>query len=139
LSIAGTGEDERVAFARIRFTEDEVASWEIATLPGQDPGKLKQGEIFGYPVDSGTGAYMDTAVYQELAAQMKADGSFFERLFSEMDKTYKHTRSWASFPLKQGNIVLFSSGYGDGLYASFWGMNKSGSPVVLITDFGLGK
>lgn len=33
------------------------------------------------------------------------------------------------------NVMIFSSGYGDGFYASYWGFDDTGSPVALVTDF----
>jgi hypothetical protein len=35
------------------------------------------------------------------------------------------------------NVVEFSSGWGDGCYASYWGLDAAGEPVSLATDFGL--
>jgi hypothetical protein len=35
------------------------------------------------------------------------------------------------------NMFIFTSGWGDGEYASYWGFDANGSPVCLITDFGI--
>lgn len=35
------------------------------------------------------------------------------------------------------NIICFSSGWGDGCYASWFGLNREGVPACLVTDFGL--
>jgi hypothetical protein len=32
-------------------------------------------------------------------------------------------------------VVAFSSGYGDGVYASYWGLDAGGAPAVLCLDF----
>ena len=42
----------------MRFAEGRPDHWELAVLPGQDTATLKDGEIFGYPVDAGLGCYM---------------------------------------------------------------------------------
>jgi Protein of unknown function (DUF4241) len=31
--------------------------------------------------------------------------------------------------------VIFSAGWGDGFYASYWGLNAKGEPLKLVTDF----
>lgn len=129
LSIVRIDDDERVAFARLRFAVDEVATWEMATLPGEALKSLKPDERFGYGVDSGMGAFMDAATCREMERRRDAGRSFSEQLMS--------ADVGAIVPLKRGNIAVFSSGFGDGLYASYWGLNKAGAPVVLVTDFGV--
>jgi hypothetical protein len=32
-------------------------------------------------------------------------------------------------------IAMFQSGWGDGFYASYWGLDARGEPVCLVTDF----
>ena len=32
-------------------------------------------------------------------------------------------------------LVVFTSGWGDGVYPSYWGLDTSGIPVALVTDF----
>ena len=33
------------------------------------------------------------------------------------------------------NVVVFQSGWGDGLYASWWALDEAGEPLWLATDF----
>ncbi len=54
---AGTVKDNRVAFARVDFSSAPVVRWSQALIEGQDPATLKPGEMFGYPVDAGTGSF----------------------------------------------------------------------------------
>jgi Protein of unknown function (DUF4241) len=35
------------------------------------------------------------------------------------------------------NVVAFSSGFGDGAYPSFVGLDRDGRPAVVLTDFGV--
>jgi hypothetical protein len=51
---------------------------------------------------------------------------------------YVHTWGWAIYqpdPESTANCVAFMSGYGDGIYSSYWGLDASGAPVCLTTDF----
>jgi hypothetical protein len=40
-------------------------------------------------------------------------------------------------PETGANVVEFSSGWGDGCYASYWGLGDDGALCCLVTDFGL--
>jgi hypothetical protein len=40
-------------------------------------------------------------------------------------------------PATGANLVVCSSGHGDGFYASYWGLDGKGKPVCLVTDVGL--
>ncbi|WML52274.1 DUF4241 domain-containing protein [Neobacillus sp. PS3-12] len=45
-------EDERIAFAIIKFNENKVITWEMALQQGQGIDELEDDEFFGYGVDS---------------------------------------------------------------------------------------
>lgn len=138
--VASEGEeqqpDERVAYARIVFANRPVASWKMAVWENSDITQLAANEFFGYGVDSGTGSFMDASACQLLEQESEKNDQFFETLSEEMDKTYKHTRSWYVKDLGNGNqVAMFSTGWGDGSYASYIGMDEEGQIVRLVTDF----
>ena len=137
-AIATRGDDERIALARIDFAPGPISRWELAVIEGQDVTTLKRGEIFGYGVDSGTGAFLDAEALRAFGAERDRGGEAFDtRLFAEMDKTYRHTRSWHLHPTPKGTVALFSSGYGDGTYPTYKAYGKDGALVAVITDFGI--
>ncbi len=35
------------------------------------------------------------------------------------------------------NVIGFSSGFGDGAYPSWFGLDAGGAPIVLLTDFAI--
>ncbi|WP_169056856.1 DUF4241 domain-containing protein [Bacillus pumilus] len=47
--------DERVAYAMIKFTNEQTTEWELATRAGQELKNLKKDEFFGYGVNTGMG------------------------------------------------------------------------------------
>ncbi|HET8785971.1 MAG TPA: DUF4241 domain-containing protein, partial [Candidatus Limnocylindrales bacterium] len=49
--------DRRIAAALVRVADGDPVRWELALVPGQDPTSLAPDEVFGYGVDSGTGAF----------------------------------------------------------------------------------
>jgi hypothetical protein len=135
LAVARIGNDERIAFARLLFSERPVVRWEPALLAGQDPAKLEPGELFGYGVDSGTGGFMDRAAAVALAQRFEKDDSYFEAIVAKMDETQRTTWSATLWELGKENAAFFSSGWGDGLYGSYVGYDASGKIARLLTDF----
>lgn len=122
--------DQRVAAARVTLGEGAVARWSLATAAGQDPSELAPGAIFGYGVDSGTGCFADAG-----GAPSLAEAAVQEDLTAGLRETYVDTWSWAEQELERGGVVAFSSGFGDGHYASFWGWGAGGELLCLVTDF----
>jgi hypothetical protein len=137
LSIAEFSDDQRVAFATVRFRQSKPIVWDMLTVGDQSLLTLKPDEIFGYPVDAGTGCFMDLNAGKMLTEIMNKDHRFYETLIAEMDKTYRHTWSWLNMKLDGANLVAFSSGCGDGFYASYAGFDADGEVAVVLTDFGV--
>ena len=132
--------DERTAFARVDFDTGEVARWEMALVEGQNPDELTDTEIYGYGVDAGTGCFMDAVTSKFLTERMGEKEDYYEDIIGLLERTYKHTRSWANFKPREeekGNVVAFSTGYGDGMYASYFGIASDERPICLVTDFGV--
>ncbi|MFS0555927.1 DUF4241 domain-containing protein [Brevibacillus sp. 179-C9.3 HS] len=128
--------DERVALARITFSDKPVVSWKMAVWEQSDVSQLGAGEFFGYGVDAGTGSFMDAEACALLEGEMEKDDTFYETLMKGMDQTYKHTRSWALTEIGEGcNVAMFSTGWGDGSYASYIGYDADGQIARLVTDF----
>ncbi|RUM24930.1 DUF4241 domain-containing protein [Rhizobium vallis] len=136
----------RIAAAGMRFAEGKPDHWELAVVPGQDPATLKEGEIFGYPVDAGLGCYMDAdtlALIGEREAQVQAqkpdaDVNYYDDvLASDLDANKGKYGLHRPIAGNKGNVAIFWSGWGDGFYPVFWGLDKDGRPLVLLTDFGV--
>ena len=129
-------DDERTGFARIKFAETKPVKWEYALCEGQDVAELEADEIFGYGVDSGTGSFMDESGYREYDDLYKVDVGL-NTITEAMELSYKDTRSWLLWERNGNNVALFTTGYGDGLYASYIGYDSAGNICRLVTDFGL--
>jgi hypothetical protein len=127
--------DQRVALASIRIDMAHPVRWEMATRPGQNAAALKDDEILGYGVDAGTGCFMDMRAATALVA---AEPAYFEQIIAAMRGSFVPTWGWADVALDSAtglNLVVFSSGFGDGFYASFWGYDEGGTVCRLTTDF----
>lgn len=138
LYILHLNDDQRVAFAEIRFTEKLPADFELALIPDDDVSKLGDDDFFGYGVDSGTGGFMDELTCGELEKVMdESDDYMFDSLEDAVAESYVATYSTANIclPDSNHNVVAFSSGFGDGAYPSYWGYDDIGELCCLITDF----
>jgi len=130
------GGDQRIAAAWLVFSSKAITRWVPSGLEATARGQPKPGEAAAYGVDSGTGSFLSPEAAASMTAQL-TDG-FAEHIAEQMHATYVHTREWAMVELPgQLNLALFSSGLGDGAYASYWGLAADDQPVVLLTDFGL--
>lgn len=130
--------DQRVAFAEVRFSNEPPVKFVPALVAGEDISKLGKDSFYGYGVDTGTGGFMDAQTCRQIEQQGgEEDDILLSMLEDALDKTYVHTYSVANvcLPGTKDNVVAFSSGYGDGAYPSFWGMDSHGVPCCLITDF----
>ncbi len=135
--------DERIACVMLRLREAPVARWELARLAGQEEITLGAGEFFGYPVDAGVGCFMDAQAAAALAARYEADESYDEAVIDALETNRSLGWDYANLMLDDTNglnVILFASGWGDGVYASYWGYDANDAndaPVCLVTDFGV--
>ena len=59
-------ESNCVAYAEIIFNNSEIKEWKMATTAGQNIKDLAKEEVFGYPVESGMGCFMDVDTQNSL-------------------------------------------------------------------------
>lgn len=118
--------DRRVAFARVKFSDKPISKWEFALLPGQAPISLNSKEIYGYGVDTGLGLFVDQEAKNNL--NMILDKNW-DNMFSEKFEHY------LNYSFQNHNAVFFSTGYGDGFYATYIGRDSDGKICQLLTDF----
>ena len=121
--------DERVALARIVFAPGVPVSFELATRGDEDLRALSPGQRFAYGVDAGTGCFSAAGAQDEVDS---------DAMLADLEAHQRFTWSWATaLPSAGGHrMIAFSSGYGDGTYASYVGVDAVGAPLCLITDFG---
>lgn len=140
LAYAVLAEDHyRVALARVDFSSAPAVRWEMALTPGQSLETLKKGEVFTYGVDSGTGAFADADAFAW--ADTRSDGEALSDAWISAGEAEGAARAIPHGFLAlveagpRSNIAIFSSGWGDGGYASWFGYDAEGRVVALVTDF----
>jgi len=137
--------DMRVACAAVHVDDGVPTRWEIATI--DEPDTLRSEERTAYGVDAGTGSFLDVDAARILESLFPDEvdfEAFCDGVIEEMNKNslgnYALTAAWANVPVStatQANLIAFSSGWGDGGYASFWGYDARGQLTRLVTDFAL--
>jgi hypothetical protein len=133
-----------VAAAMVRLADGAPVSWFMALNIEQDPAILGPDEIFGFPVDAGTAAFLSPESAQRLMDKTTPLGivnvGYLQEVSRAMGARRPEDGQWVNLMLDADNGlngVLFQSGYGDGYYTAYWGYDDAGNLVCLVTDFGL--
>ncbi len=125
--------DERIACVMLRISQKTAVTWEDT-------------DIYGYGVDSAIGSFMDMDAALVLKALYGAGGykEYHHRFYTQLGEfdyspfnDYEVVR-WASIQVSdttEANVIIFTSGYGDGHYPSYWGYDEQGKLACLVTDF----
>lgn len=137
--------------AKLMFTKAEAVRFQLALKPNEDPRSLGEDEIYGYPVETGLASFCDAKTQQAYARfckQWKKENpgrnlydDYFAALFAQSyEKNPKHqgaSGDWLNWtmPGQEGNILLFNSGFGGGVYPSYWGYDRNGNVCCLVTPF----
>jgi hypothetical protein len=142
-------EGNRYAFVKLQFSAKRASSWEMALIEGQKTSVLKHDdEFFGFGVDAGLGCFCDVQTqtrYNQWDAdfmKQNAGGNAYDDFFAnEFQKNAEHpdyVADWLNFTVPGTadlNIVMFSSGFGDGFYPCYWGVTDNGEICSLVVDF----
>ncbi|UOQ51812.1 DUF4241 domain-containing protein [Hymenobacter cellulosivorans] len=137
LAVAHFNEDERVAFARIVFSAQPVARWEMALLRGQKPLAIHDSAYYGYPVDGGTGLFIDARHMMGLKNYLNNQGAYEELFIKgfELSPSGQSYRTGFLIAAHSDTLATFSTGWGDGFYATYVGFDAQNHPCRLLTDF----
>lgn len=129
---------DTIALAAILFLDParvdlDTLRWEMAMWPTQNAATLGADQFFGYPVGAGLGCYMDA----DAAAWIDAHGGEFDEHFNDVLNADLDAAGYAVYQPGEGaaNCVMFRSGYGDGVYPSYWALDRDGVAIALVTDF----
>jgi hypothetical protein len=143
---------DRYAIAKLEFSKDRAVRWELAITANEEIKELKEvDDYYGFPVDAGLGSFCDLETqeycdkFYTTFYERNPDGNIYDDFFAaEFKKNAKDQNDsqdigdWLNFylPNKPGlNIIMFQSGYGDGVYGSYWGISDKNEICSLIIDF----
>jgi hypothetical protein len=149
VSEAKDGSHIREAYASLIIQADAVEEKRELLCPskqGHSPVEnLAEGDFIGFPVDAGTACFVDD---QSVEQGMPDPATWYEGLFENekedcwfnlMDSQTHIRNGIANIDLpeskSQENLILFHSGWGDGVYPVIGGYDDAGQLVAVHIDF----
>jgi len=143
---------DRYALIKLEFSPERAIAWEMALVDGQDTGILVDDQFFGFGVDAGLGCFCDVQsqkYYNEWADELRTQDQYEDIVYNDFiapgfKKNSKDPGNadeigdWLNFNIPTHpdlNIIMFSSGYGDGSYPGYWGVTANGDICSLVIDF----
>lgn len=144
----------RIAYAKIKFRPEEATKWILALtndLTNEELNELDEDEFYGFPVESGLACFLDEATNAEFTAKIdelqdkNPEANYYDEVLAEEFKEYsgknklsRELGDWNDHrPNKDSdnNVIMFASGWGDGYYPAYWGLNETGDTIELVIDF----
>ncbi|MEL1244196.1 DUF4241 domain-containing protein [Flavobacterium sp. DGU11] len=144
----------RIAYAKIKFRPEEASKWILALtndLSAEEINELGEDEFYGFPVESGLACFLDEQTNSELIAKIdavqdnKPESNYYDEILADefMQYSGKNTFSrqlgdWNDHypnPDSDNNAIMFASGWGDGYYPAYWGVNENNDTIELVVDF----
>lgn len=122
------GYGARTGFVRIRFSNSKIVKWEFARLPGQKALPIDGEMFYCFSVDAGTAFIADSSAHKALSN--KGDLAWTKLLLGIDDGPKLHE-------VDEFNLASFDTGYGDGCYATYIGLDKDENICQLLCDFGM--
>lgn len=140
--------DTRVAAARLDIRDEPVATWELAVQTGQDTKQLPADEVYDFPIGSGWGSFVDAQTFHVIGEEQNfhEEDYFAERV---LDYIWKRDSEdpislWpeklaepVTVPVRDHEhaVVVFTTGWGDGIYDTWIGRTADGDIACFLSDF----
>jgi len=129
----GSESDVRTVALQLVVSEHPTVRWDLALGEDQNPAELGADGFFGYPVDAGVGTLADVVAVRALA----------DWDFDRLDDVYIPAQvPPAPAPIDAitdeatgANVIIVSSGWGDGVFPTFVGRAADGHVTTFVTDF----
>lgn len=100
-------------------------------IMGHEPANHEGSDDYVYGVDAGMGCFVDATLAAAARAAVRAALDARDPVVLYGDWNY------LDYPVGAGNVVLCRSGFGDGAYATYAGLDAQGDVVCFVTDFGV--
>ena len=142
---------DRYAAARIKFSENRPVKWLLALRGNENLADLtRDGDYFGFQVAASFGCFVDErgrGPYLQLCRLLEEHGrdlmaDFFSRQLKECYEKYPQNQreegDWFNALIPgddEINLVVFQTGFGEGIYPCYWGLDEAGEAAQLVADF----
>jgi hypothetical protein len=144
----------RIAYAKIKFRAEDASKWILALtddLTQEELNDLGDEEFYGFAVESGLACFLDEQTNGELIAKIdsvqdaKPESNYYDEVLADEFREYsgknnfsRQLGDWNDHHPNDGsdnNAIMFASGWGDGYYPAYWGLNDNGDTIELVIDF----
>ncbi|TMD88376.1 MAG: DUF4241 domain-containing protein, partial [Chloroflexi bacterium] len=126
----------RVAWETLTLSSQPVTHWESAIPVGHSAKELKPGEEFEWGTDGGTGGFSSPEAMKVMDASLMKDGD--QAVYYSLGESEEANGwLWGFVTVNQqtgANVFACESGFGDGGYPVFIGLDASNKPAVLLSD-----
>lgn len=142
---------DRYLAAKLTFSKNHAEYFQLALKPGESASELQKDEIFGFPVETGLGSFCDEATqkaFSHFCSQWHKQhpdqniyddyfADFFAKSYEDRPEFQRPGGDWINWniPDTNHNIIMFNSGFGDGVYPCYWGYDSKGDICCLIIQF----
>lgn len=150
--IANSGGFEgRYAAVKLQFKNTKAVKWGLALTEGQNTADLtNEDSFYGYFVDAGLGCFCDLETQTNYLKfdrdfySKDPNGNIYDNFFAaefkkNADPNNPHDiGDWLNFYLPnepKQNVIMFHSGFGDGVYPCYWGIDEKEEICSLVVDF----
>jgi len=134
---------KRIAFAKLSFNRKNAKKWELALKNNDDTSTLEDDDYFGFPVDAAMAGFYDLAAQSDYLKflnefyDLNPNKNIYADLFDAEFNNGESDGLWINYrlPNSETDIIMFTSGLGDGVYPSFWGLTDDDEIASLVIDF----
>lgn len=127
---------KQTVVAELRFSDNDPVKWEMALLKGESSKGFGHDEFMGYEVENGLGCFMDERVMEMLDVVDEAELEAYEKKIREAVRNSEHSCADIVIDKKDGsNIIVFASGWNEGTFPTYYGLDSKNKLARLVTDF----
>ncbi len=145
------GDCARYAAVRLRFNEKRPVQFYEALVGNENLDTQEDDGFYGFCVDAGMGCICDEVVHRiycdwnDLWCEEHPDDNPYDDYFSDLfDENYqlhpeyqREGGDWLNWqvPGTEYHIPMFQTGFGDGVYPVYWGVDENGEICQLVVHF----
>ncbi|WP_294818737.1 DUF4241 domain-containing protein [uncultured Flavobacterium sp.] len=143
-----------IAYAKLKFRAENASKWILALTDDLTPDELDdlaEDEFYGFPVESGLACFLDEETNAQLIEKIdtvqegKPDSNYYDEVLADEFREYsgknnfsRELGDWNDHHISEdsdNNVIMFASGWGDGYYPAYWGLDENGGSIELVIDF----
>ena len=141
----------RYAASRLVFSPEQPVTFINALKGNEDLGTIERGDFFGFDVEAGLAAILDVRTrdvycnYMEKWARANPEANAYHDLFAAaFEQNYKENPTfqreggdWINWRIPDTNLTIpmIQSGFGDGTYPAYFGLDKQGAICQFVVHF----